>query len=135
MCWDIAEHTRVVLNVGIFEFSRRQRLTWFEINKKKYILQVSSLYLNFNLRRTAIKVSRLNNMGYLTLNNQFFIPANIMIQTVWNSLDFILIIAAIPQNFYSFFNYYKFGVYNLLTRRYSSILSRCNSKIIIVKNL
>ena len=49
---------------------------------KKNIPQVSSLYINFNLCRTAMQVSHLNNMGFLALNDQFFIPAKAMIQKI-----------------------------------------------------
>ena len=44
---------------------------------KKNISQVSSIYLKFNLCRTAIQVSHLNNMGFLALNDQFFILAKV----------------------------------------------------------
>ena len=93
--------TRVVLILGILEFLRRERL-WFEINKKKISSQVSSLYLNFNLSRTAMQVSHLNNLRFLALNEQFFIPAKVMVSKIWNSVDFILIIVAILLNLYRF---------------------------------
>ena len=38
-------------------------------------------------------------MGFLTLNEQFFVPAKVMVQKIWNSVDFILIIIAIAKNF------------------------------------
>ena len=71
-------------------------------------------------------------MEFLALNDQFFIPAKVMFQ-FRNSVDFILIILAIPQNFYRYLAIIILQSSNLL--RYSSILSRCNSKIIIAKNL
>ena len=44
-----------------------------------------------------------NNIGFLALNDQFFIPAKVMVQKIRNSVDFILIIVAIlPQNIYRF---------------------------------
>ena len=49
---------------------------------KKNIPQVSSLYLNFKLGRTAVQVSHLNNMGFLPMNHQFFIPAKEMVQKI-----------------------------------------------------
>ena len=39
-------------------------------------------YLNFNLCRTAMQVSHLNNMGFLELKLQFFIPTNAMVYTI-----------------------------------------------------
>ena len=73
-------YIRVVLILGIFDFLRLQRLIWFEINKKKKKQhpQVSSLYLNFNLMQ-AMQVSHLNNIEFLALNDQFFIPAKVMV--------------------------------------------------------
>ena len=38
----------------------------------------------------------------MALKDQFFIPAKVMDQKIVNSVDFILIIVAIPQNFYRF---------------------------------
>ena len=50
-----------------------------------------------------MQISHLNNMmGFLALNDQFFIPAKVMSQKIWNSVDFILIIVAIPKIFYRF---------------------------------
>ena len=49
-----------------------------------------------------MQVSHLNDMGFLALNDQFYIPAKVIIQKIWNSVDFILIIVAILQNFYRF---------------------------------
>ena len=72
-------------------------------NKKlKNIPQVSSLYLNFSLVLNSDEVSHLNNIGFLTLNDQLFIPAKVMVQKTWNSVDFIIIIVAVPENFYRF---------------------------------
>ena len=59
----VSLYIRVVLILGIFKFLGWQRLIWFEI-KKKNIPQVSSVYLTFNLWRTAMQVSHLNNMGF-----------------------------------------------------------------------
>ena len=49
---------------------------------------------------TAMQVSY--NMGFSALNDQFFISPKVMVKKIWNFVDFILIIAAIPQNFYRF---------------------------------
>ena len=68
--------------------------------KKKNIPQVSSLYLNSILCHTAMQVFHLNNIGFLTLKYQYFIPAKAVVQKIRNSVDFILIIVAILQNFY-----------------------------------
>ena len=103
--------------------------------KKKYPQIFKSLSQFWKLCPTAMKVSHLNNMGLFTMNDQCFIPVKVMVQKIGNSVDFIFIIVAIPQNFLQIFSYYNFRVYNLLILRYSSILSSCNSKIIIVKNL
>ena len=67
---------------------------WLEMIKKN-IPQISRLDFNFNLYRTAMQVSHLNNPGVLELNDQFFIPAKVMVQNIWNYVDFILIIVAI----------------------------------------
>ena len=48
-----------------------------------------------------MQVSHLNNMGFLGLKYQFFIPAKVMVQK-FETLHFILIILAIFQNFYKF---------------------------------
>ena len=48
-----------------------------------------------------MEVYHLNNMGFLSIN-QFFIPAIVMVQKIWNSVEFILIIVAILQNVYRF---------------------------------
>ena len=50
--------------------------------KKKIFPQVPNLYLNFNLCRTAMQVSHLNNMGFLALNDHFFITAKEMLQKI-----------------------------------------------------
>ena len=47
-----------------------------------------------------MQVSHVNEMEFLPLNDQLFIPAKAMGQKIWNYVDFILIIVAIPQNFY-----------------------------------
>ena len=60
-------------------------------------ISINVLYLNFTLCRTAMQVSHLNNMGFLALNDQFFIPAKVS-----SKMDFILIIVAILQNFCRF---------------------------------
>ena len=49
-----------------------------------------------------MQVSHLNNMEFLALNDQLFIPAKVIVQKIWNFVDFIIIIVAIPQNFYKF---------------------------------
>ena len=41
-------------------------------------------------------------MGFLAMNDQFFIPAKVMVQKISNSVDFILIIVAIALNFRRF---------------------------------
>ena len=56
---------------------------------------------------TCDEVSHLNNMGFWALNDHFFIRNGSKIRT---SVDFILIIGAITQNFYRFFSYFNFGV-------------------------
>ena len=47
-----------------------------------------------------MQVSHLNNIGVLELKLQFFIPAKAMVKKIWNSVDFILIIITILENFY-----------------------------------
>ena len=51
-------YIREALILGIFEFLCSQMLIWFGMNKNKHP-QVSSLYLNFNICRTAMQVSHL----------------------------------------------------------------------------
>ena len=92
---------RVVLILGILEFLGWQRLIWFEI-KWKNISQVSSLYLNFNLCLTVMQVSRLNNKGFLALNDQLFIQIKVIVQKSSTSVYIILIIVAILKYFYRF---------------------------------
>ena len=84
-----------------FGYFRIFTLIWFEINKNN-IPQVSSLYLNFNLCHTAMQVSHLNNMRFLALTDQFFIPAKKIVQKIWNFVNFIFIIVAILRNFNRF---------------------------------
>ena len=64
-------YIRVVLILIIFEFLCWQRLIWFEINKQKYPPSFKSLS-NFNLCRTAMQVSHLNNMGVLDIEISIF---------------------------------------------------------------
>ena len=94
--------SRVVLILGIFKFLRWQRFIWFEINKNKISakFQVSISILICAAQRCKFHI--LNNMGFWALNDQFFIPAKVMVQKIWNPEDFILIIVIILQNFYRF---------------------------------
>ena len=60
-----------------------------------------------------MQVSHINNMGFLVLNNQFFIPAKVMVQNLklsrlypYNNSN--------PLEILHIFSYYNFGVYNLI---------------------
>ena len=58
-----------------------------------------------------MQVSQLNIMGFLALKDQLFIPAQVIVQQISKSLDFILIsMVAILQNFLQIFSYYNLGV-------------------------
>ena len=83
---------------GHFRIFTRARAHMVRNKFKKNIPQVSNLYLNFNLCRTVMQVSQINNPGFLVLNDQFFIPVKVMVQKIRNSVDFIHIIVAVPQN-------------------------------------
>ena len=78
---------------------------------------------------------KLNNMGFSELNDQFFYSGQ---RNDSKNLKLCRIYphnSSYPSEFLQIFSYYNFGVYNLLTLRYSSILYSYNSKIIIAKNL
>ena len=50
-----------------------------------------------------MQISHLNNMEFLALNDQFFIPAKLIVQKIWISVDIIfIIVVTIFQNFYRF---------------------------------
>ena len=36
------------------------------------------------------------------MDDKFFVPAKVIIPKIWNSVNFIIIILAIPKNFYRF---------------------------------
>ena len=120
---------------GHFRIFARARAHMVRNKKKKNIPQVSSLYLNFSPGLTAMQVSHLNNMGFLALNYKIFNSGQS------NCLKNLKLCRLYPYNSYypseflQIFSYYNFGIYYLLTLRYNSILSSCNSKIIIAKNL
>ena len=52
----------------------------------------------------------INNMEFLALNDQIFIPAKVMIQKIWNSVDIITSYSNYPSEFLQIFSYYNFGV-------------------------
>ena len=54
-------------------------LIWFEINKKKYPPSFKSLSQSLRVP-PAMLVYQLNNMGFLAIKYQFFIPAIAMVQ-------------------------------------------------------
>ena len=64
--------------------------------KKKKLKFQASISILINLCRAAMQVFHLNNKGFFALNDQLFIPANVMIQKIRNSVDFFL------ENFYRF---------------------------------
>ena len=99
----------MVLILNIFEYLRGQDHIWLEINLKKYPSKFQ-VYLNFNLCRTTMQVSHLNNMAFLALNDQFFIPDKVMVQKILNSVNFILIIVGNSSELLHIFSYYNFGV-------------------------
>ena len=115
-------------------FTLTEALIWFEINKKN-ITQISSLYLNFNPCLTVMQVFYLNNMGFWVWNYQIFnsgqskCPKNLKLCRLYPYNSYY------PSEFLQIFIYYNFGIDNLPTLRYNSILSSWNSKIIIAKNL
>ena len=53
-------------------------------------------------------------MGFLALNDQFFIPVKEMVQKIWNSRLFPYN-SNYPLGFLQIFSYYNFGVNNIVT--------------------
>ena len=124
--------TRVVLIFGIFEFLPWQRLIWFEINKKKK--KIHPTYSQFYVPHSEASFSFKWHGVFGTEISIFYsgqsnCSKNLKLSRIYSYNS------SYPSKFLQIFSYYNFGVYNLLTLRYSSILSSCNSKIIIAKNL
>ena len=117
---------------SIFEFLRGQGLIWFEINKKK---NISKFQVSISILTCAAQQCKFPNIGFLALNYEIFYSGQSNCLQNLKLCRLYSYNSNYPSEFLQIFIYYNFEIYNLLTLRYNSILSSCNSKIIIAKNL